>query len=320
MNLRDCLLAALVATLWGINFVVIDWGMDGIPPLLFAAIRFTVVLLPAIFFVRKPDAPWRFIIGVGVFMSLGQFGFLYVALHLGMPPGLAALVLQAQVIFTMVIASGVLREIPAPAQLIGAVIGSVGLAIVAVGREGSVPLVALMLSLLAALSWAVGNVVSRASGISGGLSLTVWSALVVPLPLFALSLLIDGPVQIGAALAGFSWEAAVSTIYTAGLCTLFGYAIFNRLLSKYPSAAVVPWILLAPVAGIAAAWALLGEVPNTAEWIGGLLLLAGLLVAQRAGRRRRTAQSASANRPAFDRSDASRSALPRAGGGTAGQR
>lgn len=289
-NLRDSLLAALVATLWGINFVVIDWGMEGVPPLLFAAIRFAVVVVPAIFFVRRPDAPWRFIIGVGVFMSLGQFGFLYLSMYLGMPPGLAALVLQAQVIFTMLIAAGVLREIPAPAQLAGAIIGSTGLAIVAVGREGSVPLVALVLCLMAALSWGIGNVVSRASGISGGLSLTVWSALVVPIPLLALSLIIDGPAAVGAAVAGLSWESIVSTLYTAVICTLFGYAIFNRLLSNYPSAAVVPWILLAPVAGIAAAWAVLQEVPNTAEWIGGILLIAGLLVAQRARRLRPVVQ------------------------------
>ena len=101
VNRRDSLLAALVATIWGFNFVVIDWGMEGIPPLLFVAIRFTLVVFPAIFFVARPDAPWRVIAAVGVFMSLGQFGFLYVSMDAGMPPGLAALVLQAQVIFTV---------------------------------------------------------------------------------------------------------------------------------------------------------------------------------------------------------------------------
>src|SRR5690554_4634161 len=121
---RDRLLAALVALIWGLNFVVIDWGMEGVPPLLFVAIRFVVVLLPAIFFVRRPQVPWRFIIGVGLFMSLGQFALLYSSMHLGMPPGLAALVLQAQVVFTMLIAAGALREIPRPTQLAGALIGS----------------------------------------------------------------------------------------------------------------------------------------------------------------------------------------------------
>ena len=86
VNTRDSLLATLVATIWGFNFVVIDWGMADVPPLLFVAIRFTAVVLPAIFFIPRPDAPWRSILAVGVFMSLGQFAFLYVAMSAGMPP------------------------------------------------------------------------------------------------------------------------------------------------------------------------------------------------------------------------------------------
>lgn len=284
MNRRDSLLAALVATIWGFNFVVIDWGMAGIPPLLFVAIRFTVVVLPAIFFVARPDAPWRVVAAVGLFMSLGQFGFLYVSMDAGMPPGLAALVLQAQVIFTILIAAGVLRELPTPTQVTGVLVGSVGLAVVAVGRGGQVTVVALALCLLGALSWGIGNVVSRASGVKGGLSLTVWSAVVVPVPLLALSLAIDGPAVVGDALTSFSWQAAVSTLYTAVLASLVGYGIFNTLLSRNPSASVVPWVLLAPVVAMASAWLLLEQQPNAAELAGGGLLIVGVLVALRAPR------------------------------------
>jgi O-acetylserine/cysteine efflux transporter len=281
VNRRDSLLAALVASIWGFNFVVIDWGMEGVPPLLFVAIRFTFVVFPAILFVARPAAPWRVVAAVGVFMSLGQFGFLYVSMDAGMPPGLAALVLQAQVIFTILIAAGVLRELPTPAQVVGVLIGAVGLAVVAVGRGGQVTVVALALCLLAALSWGIGNVVSRASGVTGGLSLTVWSAIVVPLPLVALSLAVDGPVAVGDALASFSWQAALSTLYTAGLASLVGYGVFNTLLSRNPSSSVVPWVLLAPVVAMASAWLLLDQRPNSAELLGGLLLILGVLVAMR---------------------------------------
>lgn len=281
MTTRDSLLAALVATIWGFNFVVIDWGMADVPPLLFVAIRFTAVVLPAIFFIKRPDAPWRSILAVGVFMSLGQFGFLYVAMSAGMPPGLAALVLQAQVVFTIVIAAGVLREIPTVAQAAGVALGVVGLVIVGVGRGGHVPLTALALCLLGALSWGIGNVVSRAARVPGGLSLTVWSALVVPVPLLALSLVIDGPTAVTDALAGFGWPAAISTLYTAGLASLVGYGIFNSLLARWPSSAVVPWVLLAPVVAMASAWAILDQRPNAAEVGGGVLLLVGVLVALR---------------------------------------
>jgi O-acetylserine/cysteine efflux transporter len=285
MNARDSLLAALVATVWGFNFVVIDWGMRGVPPLLFAAVRFSLVLFPAVFLIPRPAAPWRTVAAVGVFMSLGQFGFLYVAMAAGMTPGLAALVLQAQVIFTVVIAAGALREGPTRAQAVGVLLGSAGLVVVAVGRGGHVTAAALGLCLLGALSWGIGNVVSRASGISGGLSLTVWSAVVVPVPLLALSLLLDGPSTVVAALAGFSWQAIVSTLYTAGLASLLGYGIFNTLLSRNPSSSVVPWVLLAPVVAMASAWLLLDQQPTTAELAGGTVLIVGVLVAMRPSRR-----------------------------------
>nr|WP_227464752.1 EamA family transporter [Nocardioides lijunqiniae] len=284
VNRRDSLLAALVATVWGFNFVVIDWGMGDVPPLLFLAARFVMVVIPAVFLVGRPQAPWRTVALIGIFMSLGQFGFLYVGMAAGMPPGLAALVLQAQVIFTVLIATGVLRELPTPAQAVGVSVGSVGLLVVAVGRGGNVPLLALALCLLAALSWGIGNVLARASGVTGGLSLTVWSALVVPVPLVALSLVLDGPAALADGVAAFGWQALVSTLYTAGLASLVGYGIFNTLLGRNPSASVVPWVLLAPVVAMASAWLLLDQRPNAAESLGGLLLVAGVLVALRRSR------------------------------------
>ena len=287
VNRRDTLLAVLVTALWGFNFVVIDWGMGTVPPLLFAAVRFAVVAVPACFLVPRPAVPFRTVAAVGAFMSLGQFGFLYLSMHLGMPPGLAALVLQAQVPFTVVIAAAVLRERPSRAQVTGVGLGVLGLAVVAAGTGSRVTWAALALCLLAGLSWGAGNVVSRAAKAPGGLALTVWSATVVPVPLLGLSLLVDGPPAVGHGLAHLGWHGALSTVYTAGLCSLVGYAIFNRLLSRYPPGHVVPWVLLAPVAAMASSWALLGEAPGTAELAGAALLVAGVLVAQGTLRRRR---------------------------------
>jgi O-acetylserine/cysteine efflux transporter len=227
-------------------------------------------------------------------MSLGQFGFLYLSMHLGMPPGLAALVLQAQVPFTIAIAAVVLREPPSRAQVAGVALGVLGLTVVALGLGGSVTLTALALCLLAGLSWGIGNVVSRAARAPGGLALTVWSATVAPVPLLGLSLLIDGPPAVARGLAHIGWHGAASTVYTAGLCSLVGYAIFNRLLSRYPSGQVVPWVLLAPVVAMASSWALLGEVPGPAELGGAVLLVAGVLIAQGTLRPRRPARQAPA--------------------------
>lgn len=277
------ILAAAVAVLWGFNFLVIEWGMPGVPPLLFVAIRF-VVVAAFIVVVPRPAASARTIWGVGVFMSLGQFGLLYTSLALGLQPGLAALLLQAQAVFTVVIAAGVLREVPTRAQSVGVAVGVVGLAVVALGRGGDAPALAVVLALAAALSWAVGNVISRRAGAVGGrgrlgaLSLTVWSAAVVPVPALLLALVVDGPDAVAAGLGAFGWQAALSTVYTAGLCTLVGYAVFNALLARNRSAAVVPWVLLAPVVAMVAAALLLGQTPAPAEVVGGVLLVVGVLV------------------------------------------
>lgn len=293
MNRTDTALAAAVAIAWGFNFVVIDWGMAGIPPVLFVAIRFAVVALAA-FVVPPPRASWRTIVGVGTFMCLGQFGLLYTAMALGLQPGLAALLLQAQVVFTIVIAAGVLRERPTRRQTIGVVLGTGGLAVVALGRGGEAPALAVVIAFGAALSWAVGNVIARRAGDVRGpgrrgvLSLTVWSALVVPLPALALSLALEGGDAVAAGLRAFGWQAGLSTAYTALLCTLVGYAIFNTLLARHPSAAVVPWVLLAPVVAMASAALLLAQRPTAGEVLGGVILLVGVLIATRPARRTRT--------------------------------
>lgn len=281
MNRRDTTLVIAVTVLWGLNFVVIDWGMAGVPPLLFVALRFTVVLLPAVFLIPRPRAPWRLVVAVGLTMSLGQFALLYLAIDAGLSPGIAALVLQAQVMLTVVLAAGTLRQVPTPRQGVGVAVGSAGLVVVALGRGGSTPALAVVLCLLAALSWAVGNVVSSTSGVAGGLSLTVWSALVVPLPALGLSLLLDGPAAVGAALSSLTWPAVVSTLYTAGAATLVGYGIFNGLLARNHASHVVPWVLLVPPVAITATWLLLGDAPDVAEVVGGSVMLGGVLVAAR---------------------------------------
>jgi O-acetylserine/cysteine efflux transporter len=277
--LKDALLAVMVVVIWGTNFVVVDEGLDGVPALLFVAMRFVVVLLPAIFFVPRPNARWQDVAAIGAFMSFGQFGLLYLALELDMPPGLASLVLQAQVLLTVLIATLSLGERPTRRQVVAVAIGGLGLAVVGVGRSASTPLVALLLTLAAALAWAIGNVLSRRVRSASGLSLTVWSGLVVPVPMFLLSLVVDGPAEVGHALTHLPASAIWATAYTAYLASLVGYGTWNLLLGRHPAAAVVPFALLVPVVGILTAWIVQGETPNLAESVGGALLLLGVAAA-----------------------------------------
>jgi O-acetylserine/cysteine efflux transporter len=284
MPLKSALLAVLVAVIWGANFTVIDEGLDGMPPLLFVAIRFLVVLLPAVFLVPRPAVPWRTIALVGLLLCVGQFGLLYTALAVGLPAGLASLLVQAQVMFTVLFASIRLRERPTAPQVTGIAVGTAGLLVVAFGRQAGTPLLGVVLALAGAISWASGNIVSRRAAVASGLSLTVWSALVVPAPLFALSLIVDGPAEVSHALTHLTLANVLSTAYTAIGASLIGYGIWNTLLARHPAAAVVPFTLLVPPVGMLTAWLVQGERPGPFELLGGALLLVGVAVTALLGR------------------------------------
>ncbi|HET9020804.1 MAG TPA: EamA family transporter [Ornithinibacter sp.] len=317
---RHVALAVLVAVVWGANFVVIDLGLGDVPPTLFVAVRFVVVLLPAVFIVPRPAVPWRDIVAVGTFMSLGQFALLYTALAVGMPAGLASLVLQAQVVVTALLSALLLHERPTRPQVVGILVGVVGLAVVAVGRSAATPALGLVLVVAAATSWAVGNVAARRAathatprattraangpadrpgggGFRDGLSMTVWSALVVPLPLFALAVAIHGPDAVAYALTHPTVPALLSTAYTAWLASLLGYGIWNTLLARHQTSAVVPFAMLVPVVGLTVAWLVQGELPNGWETAGGALLLLGVAVTTGVVRPRRPRRAAVAGDP-----------------------
>ncbi|MFC9353273.1 EamA family transporter [Arthrobacter sp. NPDC057013] len=276
MKPQHTLLAVIVAVIWGVNFVAIEVGLRDVPPLVFAALRFALVVVPAAFFVRRPNVSWAVLAGVGLFMSAGQFGLIYLAMHLGMPAGLVPLVLQSQMLFTILLAGIVLRERATAGQLVGVATGVIGLVLVAWGRGSIAPLGPLLLVVLAGLSWGIGNTIARSAKSSSGLGLVVWSALFVPIPLLALSALVDGPSAAVEAITHMTLPTWASTFFTVVLSSLVGYSAWNTLLGLYPAASVVSYTLLVPPIGMLAAWMAFGDVPQLLEIAGGLILLTGV--------------------------------------------
>ena len=276
------MLAAGVALVWGINFVVIDVGLGSFPPLLFAALRFTLVAFPAVLVISRPAVPLRWVIGVGLFMSAGQFGLLFVAIHQGVPPGLASVVLPTQTVFTIALAVAFLGERPGRAQLAGASVAVGGVVVIALGRAGGVPLGALLLCVGAAASWGVGNICNRRAQAPDAVALLVWSSLVPPLPLLVLSLAFEGSHKIGSALAHVSAGGMLALLYVVIVSTGFGFGAWTWLLRRHPASRVAPFTLLVPPVGIAAAWIALGQPPSAGELAGAAIILVGLAVASSA--------------------------------------
>ena len=271
------ILAALVAVIWGVNFVVSAIFVDHMPPMLFAAIRFTLVVFPAILFIPRPGIGWRKTFGVGFFIGVMQFGLMFIAMQLGMSGGLASLLIQLQTLFTVLLAAAFLAERPTRKQALGIALGLVGLAIVGMGRGGAAMLPFLMM-IAAAFFWGCGNVVMRSAKTKSGLSLTVWSSTVAPIPMFAGSLLFDGPDAIGAALSHIDWWFIAGMFYTAIIATLVGFAIWSRLLARYPAGLVVPWSLVTPPAGILTAILVRDEYPSLLEIAGAVVIILAVLL------------------------------------------
>jgi O-acetylserine/cysteine efflux transporter len=276
---RHVALAVLVAVAWGLNFVVIDVGLESFPPLLFAALRFTLVALPAVFLVGSPRTSWRTVVGVGLFTSTGQFALLFVGLDRGLPAGLASLVLQVQTVFTILLAMAVLGERLTRARAAGVALAVVGIAIIALGRDGDVPLLALALCIGAAASWGVGNVIMRAAQPPEPLALIVWSSLVPPLPLAGLSLAFEGGGSWGDAFSGLGVAGLLALAYVVVIATFFGYGTWTWLMARHPASTVAPFTLLVPVVGIATAWLVRDESPGPAELAGAVVVLAAVALA-----------------------------------------
>ncbi|MFI5695803.1 EamA family transporter [Kribbella sp. NPDC051586] len=276
MKPRDLLLALAVVVVWGINFVVIEVGLEGVPPLLLSALRFFFAAVPAIFLLGKPRVPWRYVVGVGLALGVAKFGLLFIAMNHGVPAGLSSLVLQSQVIFTVLFAIVVLRERPRPAQLVGIVIACVGIALIMLDGNLSAPAGALVLVIVAAGFWGVSNTITRYARPSDTLRFMVWVSAVAVVPLLILSLITEGAGADADALRDINLSGAGAIAYLAFAATLFGFGVWGYLLRQYDASTVAPFSLLVPIVGMSAAWVLRGETVGLQQGIAAVLVIGGM--------------------------------------------
>lgn len=267
------LLALLVVAVWGTNFVVIGVALAQMPPLTFATLRFAFAALPWLLVVKPPRAVWRQVIGYGVFIGCGQFGLLYVAMRQDISPGLASLVIQAQVFITVGLAALLMRERPTRRQILAMLLAAAGLGVTLLAADASATPLGLLLTLGAASSWAVSNLLVKSAGRIDALGFIVWASAFATLSLLALTLLIEGTAVATAALQQATPGVWLAVLWQAIGNTLFGYGAWSWLLARYPAAVVTPLSLLVPVFGMAASAAVLAEpMPAWKLWAGALII------------------------------------------------
>ena len=274
---KHLLLALLTIIIWGINFIAVHEGLKVFPPFLLCALRFGLAALPWVFFLPKPKAPFPLIMGYGIFTFTLQFGFLFSGMHLGVAPGLSSLVLQTQVFFSMGLAAVFFGDRPGAWKIIGSLISFSGIVIVAIHIDAGSTFLGLILILLAAISWAAGNMFSKKVEAHSALALVVWGNLIALPFMVATSFFIDGPVQIMSSFRHVTWPALLAVLYIVYLSTHIGYGIWGFLLKTYPTATVVPFTLLIPVIGFLSAAIFLGEGLPSWKLLASLLVLGGLV-------------------------------------------
>lgn len=276
--LRHVLLAVAVMAVWGSNFVVIRIGLDHLPPLTFAALRFVLVFLPAMLFITRPAVPWRNLAAYGLLIGGGQFGLLFIAMNGHITPALASLVVQMQAFFTIGLAAALSGDRVRPFQFVALAIAASGLALIVVHTDAMTTPLGLALVLCAAMSWAGSNIVVRSTPKVDMLSYVVWAAPFSVVPLVAVALVFEGPSAMANGIANADAATWAAVLWQAVGNTLFGYAVWSWMLGRYPVASIAPMPLLVPVFGIVCSALFLGEPLQPWKLEAMALVMMGLFI------------------------------------------
>jgi O-acetylserine/cysteine efflux transporter len=278
MKISHLLLAILITAIWGINFSVIKIGLSSVDPFILAGIRFTLCALPALFFIKKPDVPWRYIIGYGLVFGIGLWGLVNLGIKAGLSAGIASLLLQFSAFFTILLGSVVFKESLTRYQIAGFALASTGLLSIVFITDGSVTFSGTLLVLAGAIAWSIANIIIKRSATKQIFAFLVWSSAFSPLPLFLLDWLVNGSNGYTALVSHVDYRAVLSILFQVYPNTLFGYWVWNSLLKQYPISTVAPLSLLVPVFGILGSMAIFGEAISSLKILALLLIISGLVV------------------------------------------
>jgi O-acetylserine/cysteine efflux transporter len=277
MAVKDLLLGILVTVIWGANFSVIRLGLADVDPFALACARFFLSAFPLILLLPRPATPLRYVAGYGALFGGGLWGMVNLGMFMGVPAGLASLLLQLSAFFTILLAAPVLGERILARQWTGMALAFAGLAIIVAAGTGSGGW-GITLIVLAAGAWSVCNVIVRRARPGDMFAFLVWASAFATLALVALTLALRGPAPFVRMAAAMSATALFSVLFQAWVTTLFGYWVWNSLLKTYPASQVAPLSLLVPVAGMLTSYVVYGETIGVARLLAAACILSGIAV------------------------------------------
>jgi O-acetylserine/cysteine efflux transporter len=277
MKPSDVCLAVLVAVIWGLGFVASRWALDELSPALMTTLRFAIAAVPCLL-VRRPNVSWPILISISFWLFLGQFLAQSWGIAHGVPVGLASVIVQSQALFTVSFAALAFREIPTRLQMTGIGIATIGLLMICGTVSFDFSVGAFAVLLISPISFAIGNLLLRRAQDVPMFDLFAWLCLVPPLPLLALTVVVDGPQPTWHALWHMSPTGLVSMIFIGAISTCVAYWLWGRLLRDYTAAQVVPFALLVPFVGAAASSAVFGETFGRLRLAGMVTVIGGVAI------------------------------------------
>ena len=280
MKQRDFWILFALMALWGFNFSVIKLGVNDIDPLVLTALRFSCAVLPLIFFIKRPNVAWRYLIAYGLSFGVGVWGLTTLSLDVGMSVGMASLLLDMSVVSGLLIGWWLLDETITKNKLLGAALAIIGLLLIVWDTDGAISVQGLILVLAASAFWSVNGLILKKANTRSVFAFNIWGMAFAPLPLLLIALTFHGTEAISNLPQEFSRWTLFSVLFQAYPTTLFGYWLWNKMIMKYSLSSVAPMTLLVPVFGILGGYWFYGESISLLEILAAILILMGLFVSQ----------------------------------------
>ncbi|MGI4850705.1 MAG: EamA family transporter [Janthinobacterium lividum] len=265
----------------GVNFMAIKLCLETFPPFFQLALRFFLVSVPLIFFVKIPKGDWQVIFKFSFFLWTLQLSFINLGLKYGVPAGMFSLLIQTKTAVVLVLSMIFFQYYPRRQELIGVIIAFIGIGLIVgnlLDQGCSLPY---LFIIPAILSVSCANLVFKgASCTASPLAITVWCAFITFFPMIILSLCFEG---VDAMIDSFEHSTVATWIgmfYNTVLATLVGTSLYVFLLNKYGPEQIVPFNLMVPLFGLTASWIVYNEQLTFTQWIAAFLILGGLLINQ----------------------------------------
>ncbi|NOH51725.1 EamA family transporter [Vibrio coralliilyticus] len=290
MKKNDLILAVFVMAIWGFNFSMIKMGITNVHPLIATAARFALAVIPAIFFIARPNVAWRYLVSYGLVFGVGIWGMASWSITAGLSSGMSSVLLSSNVLIGMAVGLFVFKEKSSPRKLMGALLAMVALLVLVSATNGNITASGLMLIMIAAISWTLMGVIVKASKTKQAFAFNVWGMLFAPVPLVLFATALHGEQILWQAYENWDMNTTIAVVFQAYPTTLFGYWVWNRTLIKYPLSTAAPLTLLVPVFALVSGYFMYDEVLSMPQVIASALFLIGIgLIVKPASEKQRAA-------------------------------